>query len=142
MERADHIVGCPVADSVEGSIWRSHVRLAAVFVCLLGPALSGCGGGNCESLPVQQLRVQAVSYVLSSSAESLSPSDLGPVVGTINEGLPDESNRCESYTLHDGQGTPPTGSDVYSIEGIDQTKAVAARVGNQVMRFDSVQTVL
>ena len=82
-----------------------------------------------------------MSYVLSASAELLSTSDLGPVVGTISEGLPDSASRCESFTLHDGQGTPPQGSDVYSINGISQTEAVAAKVGNQVMRFDSATTV-
>lgn len=125
-----------------GSIRELRFRLATVFVCLLPAGMTGCGGsGNCESLPVQQLRVQGISYVLSSSAKPLSPSELDSVVGTISEGLPDASSRCEGYTLHDGQGTPPKGSYVYSIKGIDQTEAVATKVGNQVMRFDSVKAV-
>jgi hypothetical protein len=90
---------------------------------------------------VQQLRVQGVSYVLSSSAQSFSASELGPMVGTINAGLPDASNRCEGYTLHDGQGTPPAGSGVYSIKGVAQSEAVAATVRNHLMRFDSLKTV-
>ena len=102
---------------------------------------AGCSGiGNCESEPVQQLRVQGVSYVLSSSAKVLTAAELDSVVGTISEGLPEASNHCESFTLHDGQGTPPEGTDVYSIKGVDRTEAVAAAaVGDQVMRFDAVK---
>ena len=114
----------------------------AGFICLLAIGLCACGATeNCESLPVQQLRVQGVSYVLSSSAAPLSPSELGPAVATINGGLPDGSSHCEDFTLEDGQGTPPKGSEVFSIKGVDQTDAVAAGVGNQIMRFDSVDTV-
>lgn len=109
-----------------------------MVVCLISPGIAGCDSTDCESLPTQQLRVHGVSYLLSSSAAALSSSDLGPIVGKINDGLPAAASRCESYTLHDGQGTPPEGTEVFSIKGIDQAKAVAAKVGNEIMQFDSV----
>lgn len=110
---------------------------AIVIACGLTTGVAGCDSSDCESLPVQQLRVHGVSYVLSSSAATFSSSDLGPVVGEISDGLPAAASRCESFTLHDGQGSLPEGTDVYSINGIDQSKAVAAKVGKEVMRFDA-----
>lgn len=76
--------------------------------------------------------------MMSMEPPTLTEADLGPTVGTIREGLPREAERCGQYTLRDGQGTPPVGTDVRLIVGIDQSVSVAAVVGFQVMRFDAV----
>ncbi|MFM2070742.1 MAG: hypothetical protein RLZZ623_1005 [Actinomycetota bacterium] len=113
--------------------------LTILVAVLFATGVAGCdfSSSNCESLPVQQLRVQGVSYVLGSSGNTVNPSDIGPVVGTIKDGLPDAASDCQSFTLHDGQGTPPKGTEVHSINGVDQSVSVAAKVDNQMMRFDS-----
>jgi hypothetical protein len=113
-----------------------------VLAVLLGLVLIGAWAttrsNDCESLPANQLRIGGVTYMMSMEPPTLTEADLGSTVGTIREGLPREAERCGQYTLRDGQGTPPVGTDVRLIVGIDQSVSVAAVVGFQVMKFDAV----
>jgi hypothetical protein len=95
---------------------------------------------SCESLPMPQLRIDGVTYAMTGLEPTmLTEADLGPSVGTIRDGLPAAAQRCGDYTLHDGQGTPPKGTEVRSIIGIDQRDAVATVVGGLVTKFDAMQ---
>ena len=102
------------------SAWRGVVALVTVAV-LAGA--SGCTN-SCESMPMLQFRLNGITYY---SLEDPVGADLGPVVGTITkEGLPAGASRCESYTLQDGQGTQPKGSEGHTINGVDPVVALAA----------------
>jgi (2Fe-2S) ferredoxin len=92
----------------------------AMIASLVGA--TGCTN-SCESMPMLQFRLNGITYY---SQEDPVGADLGPVVGTITkEGLPAGASRCESYTLQDGQGTPPKGSEVHTINGVDPSVALA-----------------
>ncbi|MFN8022100.1 MAG: hypothetical protein U0Q03_11285 [Acidimicrobiales bacterium] len=94
---------------------------------------------SCESLPMPQLRVNGITYLMSNQDPSqLGRADLGPPVGTVVEGLPDDASRCRDYILRDGQGTPTPGTDVLSIIGVDPHLSVATFEQFQITRYDAV----
>jgi hypothetical protein len=101
-------------------------------------AAVAAGGSNCESQPFQQLRVDGVAYRLLYEHPSPASSDLGAEIGVIDRGLPSASETCGKYHLKDGMGTPPPGSKVYAINGVDPHQAVAAQQadGTSYERFD------
>jgi hypothetical protein len=101
-------------------------------------AASAASPSNCESMPFQQLRVGGIAYRLTFSHPPLSTADLGAELGAVDRGLPAASVTCGKYHLRDGMGTPPVGTEVFAISGVDQRQAVAALQADGTLyeRFD------
>ena len=79
--------------------------------------------GSCKSTPFEQLRIGGVNYVGFSKA--VATRELGDELGTIEQGLPSASVRCEKWTLEEGMGTPSVGSKVYAVTGREPAVMVA-----------------
>jgi hypothetical protein len=80
--------------------------------------------------------ITGVSYRLSIPTTVVAPSQFGPKLGLIRTDLPRAALRCGRWTLTEGMGTPPVGSPVYAIKGVDPKVAVAASTGTQYQRFN------
>ena len=109
------------------------VLLPIVLVAL---AVGGCGGSQCFSDPVPQFRLNGVTYQVFGN-NHVAEADLGRVVGKITAGLPSAATRCESYTLKDGQGSPPVGAVVYAIKGVSESVALAVADSGVTLRYDA-----
>ena len=103
---------------------------------LVAFAVGGCGDFHCVSDPVPQFRLNGVTYQVFGDNHA-ARADLGRVVGKITAGLPSAATRCVSYTLKDGQGTPPVGANVYAINGVSESVALAVSEGGVTLRFDA-----
>jgi hypothetical protein len=88
-------------------------------------------------MPGPQFRVDGVSYVYAGSGSALSDSGLGDVVATVTASLPKSAYRCETFTLEDGQGTPPIGSKIHLIKEVDPSSALAGLVADSYSRFEA-----
>ena len=88
-------------------------------------------------MPGPQFRVDGITYVYGGSGSALSDSSLGDVVATVTASLPKSAYHCETFTLEDGQGTPPVGSTIHLIKEVDRSSALAGRVAGSYSRFDA-----
>ena len=61
--------------------------------------------------------------------DTVSPADLGAVLGTQVGDIPQGLLRCEAVTLTSGHGSLEPGAHVYAIDGVDSSIAIAAQVG-------------
>lgn len=84
---------------------------------------------SCEPLP--RFRLGDVEYENRQFDELVDPDDLGPVAGVI-EVSPAAIGRCELVVLKDGEGSWPTGTEIYEIKGVDPAVGLTASLGNGV----------
>jgi hypothetical protein len=114
----------------------SRVTKGPLAMLLVTFWVAGCLGSHCISDPVAQFRMNGVTYAVFGN-NRVAQNDLGRLVGKITAGLPSGATRCVTYTLKDGQGTPPLGTDVYAIKSVSESVALAVADSGVTLRYDA-----
>ena len=100
-------------------------RLVVLVVAmLLGGVVTACDlPRSQECMHYEQFRLNGVIYY--GPSEPIGRDQLGEEVGEITKPFPDSAADCEPFTLEDGQGSPPLGSKVHAVNGMDPAVALA-----------------